>query len=137
MEKAPTSQLDEYGDWMIVTRRKSVHKARDKLKGPSGSQTGESSQMPYDKTLPRTGEIDKAAGKRKAPHFQTEKCLRTLCLIRKSQLMVEVQIEMELVPTLDKKTKLPLEIKKVSWARARIRVCLCLVPVQAHQRMLG
>ena len=32
--------------------------------------------MPYDKTLPRTGEIDKAAGKRKVPHFQTEKSPR-------------------------------------------------------------
>ena len=58
---------------MIVTHRKPACNARDKLKDPSGSQTDESSQLPYDKTLPRAGEIDRVAMKRKEPHFQTEK----------------------------------------------------------------
>ena len=73
VEKAPASQQDKYGDWMIVTQRKPMNRARDKLNGPSGSQTNESSHMPYEKTLPRAREVDRAAGKRKAPHFQIER----------------------------------------------------------------
>ena len=76
MKKAPANQQDEYGDWMIVTRRKPMNRARDKLNGLSGSQTDESSQMPYEKTLPRAGEVDRAVGKRKVPLFQIEKSHR-------------------------------------------------------------
>ena len=56
-----------------MTHRKLARNARDKLKDPSGSQTNESSQLPYDKTLLRAGEIDRVAMKRKEPHFQIEK----------------------------------------------------------------
>ena len=56
-----------------MTHHKTNRFARDKLKDPSGSQSDESSQLPSDKTLPRAGEIDRAAMKRKEPHFQVEK----------------------------------------------------------------
>ena len=69
MEKAPASQQDEYREWMIVTWLKQMNRTHDKLNGPSRSQIDESSQMLYEKTLPRAGEVDRAAGKRKAPHF--------------------------------------------------------------------
>ena len=61
---------------MIMTRRKPMNRARDKLNGSSGSQTDESSQMPYEKTLHRAGEVDSAAGKRKAPHIQVDRSHR-------------------------------------------------------------
>ena len=73
VEKVSCSQKNEYGDWMIVTHRKPTCFARDKPKDPSGSQSDESSHLPVDKTLPRAGEIDRVAMKRKEPHFQAEK----------------------------------------------------------------
>ena len=76
MEKAPTSQQDEYREWMIVTWLKQMNRTHDKLNGPSRSQIDESSQMLYEKTLPRAGEVDRAAGKRKAPQIQAARSPR-------------------------------------------------------------
>ena len=99
---------------MIVTHRKPTRFARDKLKDPSGSQSNESSQLPSDKTLPRAGEIDRAAMKRKDPIFRLKNhlliYLDCLCLIRKRQVRGEVQIGMALLPNPEKATKVPLEI---------------------------
>ena len=67
------SQKDEYGDWMIVTHRKANRFARDKPKEQSGSQSDESSQVPFSKNLPIAGESDRTAMKRKEPHFQADK----------------------------------------------------------------
>ena len=89
VDKISCSQKDEYGDWMIVTHRKPTRFARDKLKDLSGSQSDESSQLPSDKTLPRAGEIDRAAMKIKDPIFRLKNhllmYLDCLCLIRKRQ----------------------------------------------------
>nr|POE91254.1 hypothetical protein CFP56_34576 [Quercus suber] len=76
VEKAPANQQDEYGDWMIVTRRKLMNMAQDKLTGSFVSQIDESSQTPYDKTLPRAGKVDRAEGKRKAPQIRAARSPR-------------------------------------------------------------
>lgn len=83
MEKAPANQQDEYGDWMIVTQCKLMNRAQDKLTGSFVSQIDESSQTPYDKTLPRVAKVDRAEGKRKAPQIRAawsprEECKNTL-----------------------------------------------------------
>ena len=66
VEETAASQQDEYGEWMIVTRRKSHNKTRDKQSGASGSQTD-------DKTVHRAEDTDRTAGKRKAPVLQGDR----------------------------------------------------------------
>nr|POE73708.1 hypothetical protein CFP56_66700 [Quercus suber] len=73
VDEAPASQLDEYGDWMLVTRRKPRNRARDKLNGSYGSQSDESSQQQHEKTLHSVGDGERAVGKRKAPHLQVNR----------------------------------------------------------------
>ena len=76
VEETVASQQDEYGNWMIVTRRKPFSKNRDKLSGSSGSQADESSHLLVEKTLHRAGENDRVAGKRKAPVLQGDRSHR-------------------------------------------------------------
>ena len=76
MERALASQRVEYGERMIVTQHKPMNRARDKLNGSIVSQTSESSQTSYDKTLLRVGEVDRAVGKRKEPQIQASRSLR-------------------------------------------------------------
>ena len=70
VEKPVEKSHDDFGKWMIVTRHKPLSKARDKPSKVSLSQSDESSQSLYDKTSPRAMELEKVAGKRKAPQFQ-------------------------------------------------------------------
>ena len=76
VERALASQRVEYGERMIVTQHKPMNRARDKLNGSIVSQTSESSQTSYDKTLLRVGEVDKVVGKRKEPQIQASRSLR-------------------------------------------------------------
>lgn len=73
VEKVPANQQDGYGDWMIVTQHKPMNRDRDKLNGASVSQADKPSQTSYEKTLPRAGDVDRTAGKRKAPLIQVNR----------------------------------------------------------------
>ena len=61
---------DDFGEWMIVTRHKPMSKARDKPSKVSLSQSNESSQSFFERTSPGAVELEKVAGKRKAPQSQ-------------------------------------------------------------------
>ena len=61
---------DDFGEWMIVTRHKPMSKARDKPSKVSFSQSNESSQSFFERTSPGAVELEKVAGKRKAPQSQ-------------------------------------------------------------------
>nr|POE84210.1 hypothetical protein CFP56_70873 [Quercus suber] len=66
-EKLADKSHDDFGEWMIGTRRKPMSKARDKPSKVSLSQFDKSSQSLYDRTSPRVVELERVAGKRKAP----------------------------------------------------------------------
>ena len=70
VEKPAEKSHDVFGEWMIMTRRKPLSKARDKPSKVSLSQSDESSQSLHDKTPPRAMELERMAGKRKAPQVQ-------------------------------------------------------------------
>ena len=60
----------EYGEWMVVSRRKPNSKMRFKHLPVEQSQTGEASSEPSSISRPRVVDQNKRDGKRKASHMQ-------------------------------------------------------------------
>ena len=65
-EQPADKSHNDFGEWMIVTRRKPMSKARDKPSKVSLSQSDESSQSFFERTSTRAVELERVAGKRKA-----------------------------------------------------------------------
>ena len=65
-EQPADKSHNDFGEWMIMTRRKPMSKARDKPSKVSLSQSDESSQSFFERTSPRAVELERVAGKRKA-----------------------------------------------------------------------
>ena len=57
----------EYGDWMMVTRRKLMSKAKISYQTQSASLVSDASQGQGGKSSPRVDELSKKDGKRKVP----------------------------------------------------------------------
>nr|POF19473.1 uncharacterized protein CFP56_61118 [Quercus suber] len=70
MEKNAREQKEDYGEWMLVARRKSANRGREKPSGSKGSQMGESSNSGYEKIGASTSDSGRVAVKRKASGAQ-------------------------------------------------------------------
>ncbi|KAK9994007.1 hypothetical protein SO802_023710 [Lithocarpus litseifolius] len=76
LDKGVEGKKEDYGDWMVVSRRKPSNKNTAKLIGLGVSYTAESSQAPSCNSGSRMLGHDKTEGKRKACHLMPSDKLR-------------------------------------------------------------
>lgn len=69
LDKGVEGKNEGYGDWMVVSRRKTSTKIAAKVLVLEVSNTAESSQAPSVNSTSRTVGLDKIDGKRKASHL--------------------------------------------------------------------